>query len=71
MSVTDTIAAARRQASPTRNRIVVRRTVKCGAEPRRKNQSGELLALIYGEVSLSLSIEGGLLQRGFKKSDAR
>lgn len=42
--VTDTIAAARRQASPIKKRIVVRRATGFGEERRRKNQSEELSA---------------------------
>lgn len=52
MSVTDTTAAASRQPSPTKNRIVVRRTIGLGAERRRKNQSGDLSALLGGGMMI-------------------
>lgn len=71
MSVTDTIAAARRQPSPARNRIAARRTVGLGAERRRKNQSGGLSDLLHRGMHLSLFIEVDLLQRGFKNTDER
>ena len=50
MSVTDTVAAARRQASPTKNRIVLRRTIGLGAECRRENQSEKLSAILYAGI---------------------
>lgn len=43
-AVTDTIAAATRKHSPTKNRIAVRRSIGFGAGRRRKNQSGGLSA---------------------------
>lgn len=52
ISVTNTVAAARRQASPTKNRIIVWRTIGLGAERRTKNQSGKLSAALYAEYSV-------------------
>lgn len=67
MSCTDTVAAARRQTSPTKNRIAVRRTIGFGAE----RQSGELSACCTGVYVRPIFTEGSLLQRGFMNSIER